>query len=396
MRIFVHDFAGHPFEADLSRGLTRSGHEVTHAYCGGVTTGKGNLDHRATDPSRLRFVDVWPGFFERYAPVERLRCEWRYGAAVVQLIREIEPDVVLSANAPLLAQAAIWRAARRSEVLRLYWLQDFLGQGTRRVLTSRSRILGETAGRAFEHLETRLLRNSNGVIAISEDFLDALDDRGVSGPRTVVENWAPLDEVDIRPQDNDWSTSEELAGRPIAVYAGTLGLKHDPEHLVSVAQALTGEACLVVITEGQGRDYLANRKKELVLDRLLLKDFVDYDVLPDVLGAATVCLVLLDEAAGTFSVPSKVLSYLAAGRAIVGAVPSVNLAARTIERANAGIVVDPGDHAGFGRAVADLLDNPGRAFALGQAGRAYAERSFEIERITAQVLAFVAECQARH
>lgn len=395
MRILVHDFAGHPFEADLSRGLARSGHEITHAYCGGVTTGKGDLVRRSTDPSRLRFVDLWPGFFERYAPIERLRCESRYGAAAAQLVRKIEPDVVVSANAPLLAQASIWRAARRKGVLRLYWLQDFLGQGTRRVLTSRSRLLGGTAGRAFEHLETRLLRKSDGVIAIAEDFRDALDGRGVTVPRIVIENWAPLDEVDIRPQDNAWSTSEGLAGRPTAIYAGTLGLKHDPEHLVSVARALTGEACLVVITEGQGRDYLANRKEELVLDRLLLRDFVDYDTLPDVLGAATVCLVLLEEEAGTFSVPSKVLSYLAAGRAIVGAVPSVNLAARTIQRASAGVVVDPGDHAGFGRAVAELLDNPRKSFALGRAGREYAEESFDIEQITAQVLDFVAECQER-
>ena len=45
--------------------------------------------------------------------------------------------------------------------------------------------------------------------------------------------------------------------------------------------------------------------------------------------------------------PSKVLSYLCGGRPVLAAIPPENLAARTIERAGAGLVVSPTDEEAF-------------------------------------------------
>ena len=382
MKICVHDFAGHPFQAQLSRALAQDGHDVLHAYCGGVTTGRGDLQRRNDDPPTLRFVDVSDAPFERYSPIGRMRSEARYGSRAAAVVRQFRPEVLLSANTPLVAQARLWRECRRRGVGRVYWLQDFLGHGTRRVLTQRSALLGATAGAALERLETRLLAQSDLVVAIAADFTGELRRRRVSAPVTVIENWAPLDEVPVRPKDNPWSRAHGYATAPMALYSGTLGLKHEPEHLVVAAQRLPPGARLVVITEGLGRDHLERRKQELALDALDLLDFVDYDVLPDVLGAADVCLVLLEGDAGAFSVPSKVLTYLAAGRAIVGAVPAVNLAARTISRAEAGVTVEPGEVEAFAAAVAEVLAAPGRATTLGDNGRRYAEHAFDIDGIS--------------
>ena len=33
MKIIVHDYAGHPFQVQLSRRLASRGHEVLHLYC---------------------------------------------------------------------------------------------------------------------------------------------------------------------------------------------------------------------------------------------------------------------------------------------------------------------------------------------------------------------------
>jgi glycosyltransferase involved in cell wall biosynthesis len=176
----------------------------------------------------------------------------------------------------------------------------------------------------------------------------------------------------------------------MAVYAGTLGLKHEPEHLVVAAERLAGVGRLLVVTEGLGREHLERRKEELSLDALDLMDYVDYDDLPDVLAGADVCVVLLEQEAGTFSVPSKVLTYLAAGRAVLGAMPSVNLAARIIASAGAGVTVAPGNLGEFAEALATMLAEPGRVGAMGEAGRRYAEEAFDIEAITDRVLAIIA------
>ena len=38
MHVLTHDFAGHPFQVELSRALAARGHRVTHAYCPSLDT----------------------------------------------------------------------------------------------------------------------------------------------------------------------------------------------------------------------------------------------------------------------------------------------------------------------------------------------------------------------
>ena len=41
MRILVNDYAGHPFQLQLSRSLARDGHTVLHTYFGAYRPRKG-------------------------------------------------------------------------------------------------------------------------------------------------------------------------------------------------------------------------------------------------------------------------------------------------------------------------------------------------------------------
>ena len=393
MRLLLHDFAGHPFPAQLARALAGRGLEVDHASCSGVATGRGDLARRPDDPPTLRFTDVSSAAFERYSPVKRLASEARYGVRLARHVRRTRPDVVLSGNTPLLAQAALWAAAASTGATRVFWVQDFLGRGTRAVLAARSPLLGRTLGAGLERLETTLLRRSDHAIVITDDFVAELARRSVTVPTTVVENWAPLDEIPLEPKDNPWSRAHGLHERPVALYSGTLGLKHDPGHLVAAAERLRGTgARLVVVTEGRGRDALEAARTTGGLDEVLvLLDYVPYADFPRVLGAADITLVLLEEEAGTFSVPSKVLAYLAAGRPVVAAMPADNLATTTVERAGAGVVTRPGDHAAFAEAVADLLADDARRAAAGAGARAHATATFDIEVIADRIGAVVGQ-----
>ena len=56
MRILVHDYAGHPFQVQLSRELARRGHEVRHAYASALQTPRGELVKREDSI----VVGVWP------------------------------------------------------------------------------------------------------------------------------------------------------------------------------------------------------------------------------------------------------------------------------------------------------------------------------------------------
>ena len=405
MRILVHDFVGHPFQVDLSRALAARGHEVTHAYCASLTaTPQGDLTLRTGDSDGLSFRPLAVPGFDRTNLVRRFTGERTYGRLLARAIGAAAPDVVLSANTPLDAQAMALRATRalRPEAHFVFWLQDLIGEATRRLLGPRLPIAGALIGRHYQALEARLLRRSDAVVAITDDFRPVLERMKVARARvTVVENWSPIAEVPVRAQDNAWSRAHGLAGQTALVYTGTLGMKHDPMLLVALAEAFRDrpDVHVVVTSQGVGAEVVRAEAERRGLDRLRVAGFQPFEAMADVMGAATVLVALLEPDAGVFSVPSKVLSYLCAARPVLLAVPDDNLAARIVARGDgahpAGLVVPPGHPDAFAAAARTLLADADLRSRMGAAGRAYAERSFDIDTIADRFEAIFDGLEAR-
>ena len=99
------------------------------------------------------------------------------------------------------------------------------------------------------------------------------------------------------------------------------------------------------------------------------------------LGAGDILVVILEREAGRFAVPSKVLSYLCAGRPLLAALPPDNLAAKVVESTGAGVLVEPDDAEGLIAGARRLLEDDALRAQLGANGRAYAERTFDIAAI---------------
>jgi glycosyltransferase involved in cell wall biosynthesis len=105
------------------------------------------------------------------------------------------------------------------------------------------------------------------------------------------------------------------------------------------------------------------------------------DVFPDVLGAADVLVALLENDAGPFSVPSKVLSYFCGGRPVLLSAPPSNLSVRLVERAAAGLCVAAGNSQAFVAAADRLRAEPHTRAKFRAAARAYAENAFNISGV---------------
>ncbi len=382
LRILVHDFAGHPFPVDLSRALAQRGHTVRHVYCEGYTSGRGDLD--PGDLDNFTVVGLRTGeSFARYSPVRRVRQEVGYGARFSREAKAFRPDVILASNVPLVAKAvaATWCQLRR--VPWVFWLQDLHSVAMSREAEKRAGVAGKAMGTAFEQLERALLRRANAVVAITDDFAPTLDRWGVQGAnRTVIENWAPLDALPMRHRDNAWRRKHGLGDRFVFLYSGTLGLKHRPEVLYHLAEQHEGDAEVVVISQGMGEARLREMLAERPLANLHLLPYQPFEDYPDILGAADTLVALLEPAAGTFSVPSKVLSYLCAGRPILAAIPPHNLAARTILRAGAGVVVPPDDDEAFLVSAKQMRVDARQRAEAGASARRYAEAVFDTMAIT--------------
>src|SRR5262245_10858542 len=377
LRVLIHDFAGHPFQIDLSRALARRGHMVQHVYCGSYTSGKGRLDAGNTD--NLSVVPIAAGdSFARYSPVRRISQEAAYGRRFTRVASEFRPDVVLACNVPLVAKSVAASWCRRQGVPWVFWVQDLHSLAMSAEAERRAGSIGRRVGATFEVLERRLLRQATGVVSITDDFTPMLAGWGVDPSAcAVIENWAPLSDLPTPPRDNAWRHRQGLEDSFLYLYTGTLGLKHRPELLYRLAQQRAGDADVVVISEGMGEARLRELMRLRPLPNLHLLPFQPIEDYPDILGAADVLVALLEPTAGTFSVPSKVLSYLCAARPILAAIPPAHLAARTIERAGAGLVVPPSDEEAFLVAAKQLRTDAALRTSAGRSARAYAESTFD-------------------
>lgn len=396
LRVLLHDFAGHPFQVDLSRSLARRGHQVMHVHCESYTSGKGRFEVGEDEPN-LSVVGVPVGDkFARYSPLTRMRHELLYGRRFVRLAEDFQPDVVLACNVPLMAQRVCARWFRRNDVPWVFWLQDLYSVAVGATAEERAGKVGRILGRGFEALEQSLLRSANRVVAITEDFSQTLDAWGIpEDRRRVVENWAPLDDLPCRPRDNAWRREQGLGDRFVYLYTGTLGLKHRPELLYELAAQRIDDAEVVVVSEGMGESRLREMLSERPLPNLRLLPFQPFERYSEIIGAADVLVALLEPSAGTFSVPSKVLSYLCAGRPILGAIPPENLAARTIDRAGAGLVVAPTDQEAFLLAAKRLRSEPDLRTSAGLEARAYAEATFDTNTVTDRFLDVIHDAVGR-
>ena len=391
MRLFIHDYAGHPFAVELSRFLATQGHEVLHAYAGSLQTPRGDIANHPDDPVGFtsQQVEMHPEYSQfKYSFRHRRRMEIAYGKNCAQTIREWRPDAVLSANTPTEAQEHVMLACREIGARFVMWVQDFYSIAVDKLVRKKIPVFGALVGSYYKRMERRQLQGSDGIVAITEDFVPIMQSSfKVRADRiSVIPNWAPLASLPVLDKGNPWSRSMGMDEHFVFLYSGTLGMKHNPEMLLQLAIQYreTPAVRVVVISEGIGARWLLDKKEEHQLKNLHVLAYQPFKTMPEVMASADVLLTVLEPDAGIFSVPSKVLTYLCAQRPLLLAVPGVNLASRIIVATQAGITVEPTDLHGFLRAAESLRSNPYRAQACAAAGRVYAEQTFNIERIAAR------------
>jgi len=389
MKILVHDYAGHPFQVQLSRALAARGHDVIHAFATALQTPRGELAAKPDDAPTLRLMPVEMATdyaIHKYSFVRRRGLEVAYGKKVAALIAAERPDAVLSSNTPTETQELIFQACRAHGAHFHYWAQDFYSLAVDK-LRKKLPVVGALAGAYYRWLEGGQLRGAAGIVSITEDFAPIMKrEFGVEAARiTTIPNWAPLDSMPVQPKRNAWSERHGLADKFVYLYTGTLGLKHNPALLLELARRHRDNDAIrvVVISEGLGADWLRAQTAADPLPGLVQMGYQDFSDMPQVLAAGDILMGVLEEEAGVFSVPSKILTYLCAERPILLAAPSVNLATRLVARERVGMTCAPKDVAGFLDAADHLRTQNGLGAVMGRRGRAYAEKTFRIERIAA-------------
>lgn len=388
MRILIHDFGAYPFSIELSRELAKRGHTVRYVYLDESNSVRGDVQQNPADPANYSIVglaDVDPG--RRCSFSRRLIHDLCYSRQLVDETRLFAPEVVLSADCPLVSQRALQRLCAESGARFIYWLQDLFGEALEAVVGRQSSVAGSMVSAPFKILEKSLLRRSDEVLAISPSFADYVSNvRSDQGHVHLLPNWAPL--TAPSPIKSTWGTTLGLPAGPRMLYAGTLGLKHNPDVLLNIAvslQDLERPGHLVVVSEGDGREYLETAKDSHGIENLYLVDYQPASALDEMLNSANVLLAILTADSSRFSIPSKILTYLNAGKPVLGVLPPENYSAQILELSGAGKVIAPDNTTQTITAAQQLLSDGRLCNEMGINARLFAERMFGISPIADRI-----------
>jgi len=320
-----------------------------------------------------RGVDGWRGLVIHRVPlVPRGRGALRLGLNYLSFVASAaafglrslgawRPQVVfVYATSPAIQALAAARIARASGARLVTWVQDLWPETLAATGHVRHPLVLAAVRRAMAHVYAR----SDLILAQSEGFARA------------VRKVAPGRRVAVHP-----NAAPPLAPAPPAVgpdgpftvlFAGNFGLVQALDCVIDAAERLADDPRIRFVLAGTGRldGWLRAEVARRGLANVRLTGWIDPEAMPALYAESSAVLATLAPG-GVLElvVPSKLQTYLAAGRPIVAAMNGEG--ARVVRDSGAGVAVAAGDAAALAQAIRGLAAlSPAERASMGARGRA--------------------------
>lgn len=224
-------------------------------------------------------------------------------------------------------------------------------------------------------------RNSDSIIAISEDIKKSMVARGVPEEKiTVVYNW--VDESAIKPvakEDNPLYEEFGLAREKFTVvYAGNLGNAQNISIILDGAKELPDVQFAVFGTGGLENEVRERIEKE-GLSNVHLNSLQPYDRVSQVYSLGDVCVVSCKEGFGGSAMPSKTWTIMSCGRPVIASFDEGELK-DILEKNALGVFTHAGDVNEFVGGIKRLAVDPDRCAEMGKNAR-----QFILDNLTKEV-----------
>jgi len=382
---------------DLAADLVLRGHEVV------VLTGQPTYPSREPYPQHgaLRpWTQRWRGVTVKRVPMlSRGRGQgWRLAgnflsfaasASVLGPLRlRSRFDVVFVYEpSPITVTLPALVLKRLTGVPVVLWVQDLWPE----TLAATGAVRSPRLLTALSRMVRWLYAGCDRILVESKAFLPHAIATGADPAKlSYLPNWAESAYTAVEPPADGPERALVPAGF-VVMFAGNLGTAQSLGTVLGAAQRLAdvpegGDVHWVLLGSGRAGDWLAREVAARGLcERVHLLGRWPVERMPGFFALADALLVTLQRAPiYALTVPSKVQSYLAAGRPVLGALDGEGAA--LVEAAGAGLAVPAEDADALAEAVLSLRAMPAEERAdMGRRGRAYFREHFDRERLLAEL-----------
>ncbi|MGB0805838.1 MAG: glycosyltransferase family 4 protein [Salibacteraceae bacterium] len=163
------------------------------------------------------------------------------------------------------------------------------------------------------------------IFTISEKMSELLESYVDSSKIIIQPIWSIFQQNDKKPKEgNPFIESHGLSNKFIVQYSGNIGLTHNVEALLEIAEELkhNSKVLFQIIGRGPRKEILKQMVKERNLPNCQFLPFQSDEMFPYSLSAADLGVVILDETTSKGSVPSKSYNLMSYG------IPSLYVASK--------------------------------------------------------------------
>jgi len=344
-----------PYTTDLAEKLVQAGNEVTvvtalpHYPQWSVPPEYKGTEHRTETLNGVQVLRCRLFVPTKMSALARIAYEATFLASAWLRSRRLKPDLVLAVS-PALGDVVVGSSlAKRRRVPFGVLVQDLMTAAT-----TQSNISGgdKVAGLASA-IESKYLSRADSVAAITESFSNSILELGVDPSRVVVSPNYSVKNIDQIPRNKaremmGWNENEF-----ILTHTGNMGLKQDLGNLIEAIKLVNSDHVkLLLVGDGSQRSELeiqagSNPKIEF----MGLVEEKDYSAL---LSASDVLLLNEAPTITDMSLPSKLTSYEASGKRILGAVVPGGNTAKVLDKLPNAQWVVAGNPAALAEVIEDL------------------------------------------
>ncbi len=306
--------------------------------------------------------------------IGRMRQESTFAALAAPYVAHSRADVVIAVT-PLVGAMLAATVGRRKRPLGVV-VHDLSGAGA-----AQSGTAGAGVARVVGAAEFGLLARADRVGVITQGFSRALAAHNVD-PSRIVE--LPIF-THVASSDASRADARRSLGWPTpgtyVVHTGNMGMKQGLDHAIEAAKLAESRAPEVVfVLVGDGNQISDLRSRAEGLGNVRFVPPVSEADYPEVLAAADVLLLHEKPGVVEMSLPSKLTSYVTAGRPIVAAVETQGITKALLDKHESALCVASGDPAALVDAVGRVSADSGLAEELVASAKRMGAAEFSDER----------------
>lgn len=247
----------------------------------------------------------------------------------------------------------------------------------------------------WNSLNKIIFRNAAKIIVLSnsmnkvimEKFIEYQLEREI-GKIEIIHNWADGNFIKPLPRkENIFLSEHALDNKFVVLYSGNLGLFHELEIVIEVANKIHDDSFrFVFIGDGGKKRILEQLVQKYGLNNVLFFPYQNREMLPFSLTAASVSFVTLEENIEGLAMPSKLYTTMAAGNPIIAVCDENSDVSKIIETAQCGFSIRHHDAEKILQHLLMLKNDTKLLANMGNNARKYFEQHFTLEIAVNQYL----------